>query len=395
MNRVLRCLVALFCSLGTVAATAAGPLVFWNNQQGADVVKGIANDFTRQSGIPVETTWIIQADYRTQLLRHAADGDPPDVALVAADFLSMNKELKFSEIPAQAKSRDIVPNALPSGLYEGRQLGAPVIWGNHLLLYYNKDFVTQPARSFAEMEQQIPLFKARGVKPLGMNFGEMYWMVPFVGAYGGWPLGPKGELTLNTPAMAQALDFYFGLVKKGLTLKECRIDCALDRFMDGEFAYAINGDWAYRVLSENLGDKLGVATLPVIDAKRPLVPMFGAYVLVFPNHSLEGPKREALLKFLRYMQSPEVQRRWFREASLLPVNSKVFREVSAQANPYVKASLTQLASARAMPNDRGMAFAWDGMAKGYSSLYNNLSDPKQAAALMQQSAEKAAHRTDD
>lgn len=395
MNRVRHVFVALFCSLGAMTATATGPLVFWNNQQGASVVKGIANDFTRQSGIPVETTWIIQADYRTQLLRHAADGDPPDVALVAADFLSMNKELKFSEIPDQAKGRDIVPNALPSGRYEGHQLGAPIIWGNHLLLYYNKDFVTQPARSFAEMERQIPLFKARGVKPLGMNFGEMYWMVPFVGAYGGWPLGPKGELTLNTPAMTQALDYYFGLVKKGLTLKECRIDCALDRFMDGEFAYAINGDWAYRVLSENLGDKLGVAPLPVIDARKPLVPMFGAYVLVFPNRSLEGPKREALLKFLRYMQSPEVQRRWFREASLLPVNSKVFREVSAQANPYVKASLTQLASARAMPNDRGMAFAWDGMAKGYSSLYNNLSDPKQAAALMQQSAEKAAHRTDD
>lgn len=395
MNLTARLLCGLVLLTGMASATAATPLIFWNDHSAAEATKAIANDFTKKSGIPVETNWIHQPDYRTQLLRHAAEGDPPDVALVAADFLSMNKELRFSEIPAQARSRDIIANATLSGMYEGRQLGAPVFWGNHLMLYYNKDFVQQPARSFAEMEQQIPALKARGVKPLGMNFGEMYWMVPFVGAYGGWPLDTKGEITLDTPAMAQALDFYFGLVKKGLTLKDCRNDCALDRFIDGEFAYAINGDWAYRELSENLGDKLGVATLPVIDPKKPLVPMFGAYVLVFPNKSLEGPKRAALLKFLHYMQSPDIQRRWFRDASLLPVSGRAYREVSSQASPYLKASLAQIKQARAMPNDRGMPFAWDGMAKGYSAMYNNLANARQAAALMQQHAEKAAQRSDD
>lgn len=396
MNAVTRLLLSLiFCCFAGSLAAATTTLSFWNNQQASGPAKAIAEDFFKHSGIKVETTWIIQADYRTQLLRHMADGTPPDVALVAADFLAMDKELRLSTLPSGAASRDVVENALPGGVYEGRQLGAPIVWGNQLMLYYNRSFVTQPATNFAEMLQQAPALKARGVKPLGMNFGEMYWMVPFLGAYGGWPLNAKGAITLDSPAMAQTLDTYFGLVKQGLTLKECRIDCALDRFMDGEFAYSINGDWAYLALLDALGDKLGVTTLPAIDTKHPLVPMFSAYVLIFPNHSLEGPKRAALLKFLHYMQSAEVQRRWFQEAKLLPVNKQIYREIATHDSPYLKTALAQLRQARAMPNDRGMAFAWDGMAKGYSAYYNDLANARQAATLMQQHAEKAAHRSDD
>ena len=57
------------------------------------------------------------------------------------------------------------------------------------------------------------------------------------------------------------------------------------------------------------------------------------------------------------------------ETSHLPVNAAVYRDVLAKADDNLKASLNQLKLARAMPNDRGMAFAWEGLAKGFSAMY--------------------------
>lgn len=384
-------LFALLCALPLAAAQT---LVFWNSQQNGEVLAEIAAGFTKSAGIKIETNWLNQADLRSSLLRHATDGDLPDVALVPADFLALDKELKYSEVPKPGKNSELVPNAANSGLFEGRNLGAPLFWGNHLMLYYNRSLVRKPARTWTEMAAQARELQTRNVRALGMQFGEMFWLVPFYGAYGGWPVDAKGGITLDTPAMVKTLNTYFGLASGGLTLKECRNDCALDRFAAGEFAYSINGDWAMRELREAMGDKLGVTTLPQLEGGKNLVPMYSGYVLVFPGQSLKGPKRDALLKFIRYMQSEPVQRRWFAETSHLPVNDKVYREVLTRADENLKASLTQLKLARAMPSDRGMAFAWEGMAKGFSSMYQGRVNAVEAARIMQQHADRAQRRAD-
>ena len=391
-SKICVCLVLLLSA--SLCRAAAPSLVFWNNQQASDVAAAICKDFTRQTGIKVDVSWISQADYRTSLLRHAIDRDPPDVALVAGDFLALQKELDLSPIPVSVQARGLVPTALAGGHYNGEMYGAPVVWGNHLMLFYNRELVKTPARTFAELEQQHQTMRERGIRALAMSFGEMYWFVPFLGAFGGWPLAADGSLALNTPAMVQALDFYFGMVDKGLTQKECRNSCILERFANGEFAYAIAGDWDYRGLQEKMGDKLGVAIMPSIE-QRQLVPMFSSYVLIFPGKRLEGPKREALIRFLKYMQSPAVQRRWSREANLFPVNEKIFREATANADANMKASLAQLHLARAMPNDRAMSFAWEGMAKGFSAMYNGRLKAAAAAELMQTHALRLAKRAQD
>lgn len=384
--------LVLILSLGiSTIAHSANSLVFWNSQQSSDVVSSIVKGFVKKTGTPVDVNWIIHSDYRSSLLRHSFDGDLPDVALVPGDFLSMRAELKLSPIPSAALDRAILPNALAAGEYEGVVLGAPVVWGNHLMLYYNRDLIKVPATSFSELEAQAADLRAKGVKPLGMNFGEMYWLVPFLGAYGGWPLDKQGGITLNTKPMEQALDFYYGLVKKKLTDKQCRNDCTYERFVSGEFAYNMTGDWNYKDLKEKMGDKLGVTVLPTIDSK-PMVPMFSSYVLIFPNDGLNGPKKAALLKFLKYMQSAETQKRWAIEGKLFPVNEKIFKEVTDKADDNMKASLQQLKQARAMPNERNMAFAWEGMAKGFSGRYNGRVTSEEASILMQAHALRVAQR---
>lgn len=386
-----RTVLALAALLGSLLAQAGTTIVFWNNQQASDIVNSISRDFTRKTGVTVDASWISHPDYRASLLRHALDGDLPDVAMVPADFLSMAPELTLSKIPPGVQMPGLLPGPIEAGTYGDDVLGAPVTWGNHLMLFYNRDLIKTPARTFAELEKQAVELRAKGIKPLGMNFGEMYWLAPFMGAYGGWPINDRGQLYLKTPATVMALEFYFGLVDKGLTLKECRTDCANERFTRGEFAYAIAGDWMYRDVSEKMGKRLGVTVIPMIDDKV-VTPMFSSYVLIFPNNSLSGPKKDALIKFIRYMQSPEVQRRWAYEGKLFPVTEKVFKEMTSKADDNLKGSLAQLKLARPMPNARRMAFAWEGMAKGFSGMYNGRLTSVEAASVMQTHAERVARR---
>ena len=383
----------LLAALGGLCAAvvhAQTSIVFWNSQQASDSVERIAQGFARESGIKVDVNWFSHPEYKAALLRHAAEGDLPDVALVAADFLANDKELKFSVIPGSLPGKNLLEGARDAGVFEGRRLGVPLFWGNHLVLYYNRGLVNRPAATFEEIERQKPAFVSRGVQPLAMNFGELYWFTPFLVAFGGWPMA-NDHVTLNTSSMAEALTYYFGLADRGLVPKTCRSDCVTSRFIAGEFAYAINGDWAFRDLKQKMGEQLGVALLPRIGS-RPLVPMSSAYVLVFPNDSLNGPKRQALLRFAQYLTSTSVQRLWFKETELLPVDSAAFTAVTRSADENLKASLEQLKRSRPMPNDRGMAFAWEGMAKGFSALYRGRADAKLAAIQMQAHADKVAQR---
>ena len=42
-----------------------------------------------------------------------------------------------------------------------------------------------------------------------------------------------------------------------------------------------------------------------------------------------------------------------------------------------------------MPNHRSMAFAWEGMFKGFSAMDNERANARQAAQIMQKTTEKA------
>lgn len=380
----------LFVLLSVCAPVAlAERIVLWHNQDTPEPLASILADFTRDTGISVEAAWIVERDFKALLLRHREEKTLPDVMMVPADYLGLDKDLRFSEVSRHGLNSDLMPKALASAFFEGRELAVPVMWGNHLMLFWNRSLVERPARSFAEMTAQAPSLRARGIKVLALSYSEMYWLVPFFGAFGGWPVDDSGAPTLDTRAVQQGLQFYADLATTGLVDRKCTHECIAERFARGEFAYAIGGDWMIRDLKARLGNRFGIAVLPRI-GERDLVPMFSSHVLAFPGRSLSGSKQAALLRFARYMQSEAVQQRWAR-ARMFPVNARVFNRLAVSPDADTRAALAQMQLARAMPNCRGMAFAWVGMARGFALLQKGRS-PAEAAASMQTWAKKMAQR---
>ncbi|MAZ66658.1 MAG: ABC transporter substrate-binding protein [Kangiellaceae bacterium] len=349
----------------------------------------IIRSFYDFSGEKIKAQWIDQADLKVKLIEQTELGGTPDVVLVPADHLGLYSMIKYSQIPEKLIHKDIEKRYLQTVKIDGMYYGIPVIMGNHLLLYYNKALVSKPASSWKELLETQPQFTKQGYNTIDWSFAEMYWFAPFLGAYGGWPI-TDSKITLDTPAMEQALAFYWGLANKGLIDPDCNYDCAFNNFINRKTAYVINGIWSYSQFLDVHGDDLGVALLPSIEGK-PLTPMFSTHAIAFPNDSLNGAKRQSILKFIEFMQSDLVQKEIWKEINEFPVNSKVLEEIRANVDTNVKVLLEQLMKAQAMPSDTSMAYAWPAMSKGFSRYGSGTLSAKEAAELMQHLAENSSN----
>ncbi len=378
----LFCLVLVFLNPESFAAEKN--IILWHKETGArELLESLCADFSSRYSIQVRMEYIPHDQMKQHLLKAVARKQAPDAVLVPSDFVGLYQELALAAVPLTLQHPDIEAKYLASVEHAGTYYGAPIVGGNHLLLFYNKKFVRQAAQTWEELLKQKKDIEAQGVQVIGWNYQEMYWFVPFLGAFGGWPL----EGHLDSPAMHQALVFYKSLADQGLIPHSCTYDCSLSRFVAEEFAYAINGDWAYAEIAQALGDKLGLALLPSI-ADKALVPMFSSHALLFPNHSLSGPKASELQQFILFMQQPENQGRWYSTTKRIPVLGKVLKDIRENADAQQQQILRQLDFAQPMPNDPVMAFVWEALRKGFLLFMTGSVDEKTASRYMQELTER-------
>ncbi|KEA61943.1 Maltose/maltodextrin ABC transporter, substrate binding periplasmic protein MalE [Marinobacterium lacunae] len=386
MYRLLLCLLLAFSSASAFASERLKFIYTHENRNWLPLVE----QFSVDTGIEVEVAWAQQGDLKTRMFTYIEQGNAPDIVLVPADHVGLYPLMHYSPLLADMGTDDVGKDVWNSARSDGALYGVPITQGNHLVLYYNKAIISTPATTWADMRRQHDAFRLKDrEQPLyfsDWNVDEMYWLMPFLGGFGGSPV-TDGEPTLDTPAMARALDFYRGLVESGLADDQCDYNCGQQRFLSGTLGYLINGDWALKEYQERLGDNLGVATIPEIAPGQPVVPMFSTHVLAFPANSLAGHKRDALLAFIHYFQSNDVQLKIWRSLKLLPVSGDAYRVAVSEMNGNEKAMISCLSKSRPMPADSAMSLAWGAIRKGYLRHKLHLLSGEEAAELMQQLVE--------
>lgn len=346
--------------------------------------------FEQQSGYKINLVFVNINDLKQMLIEGAVNNLLPDAILVPSDFAALAPTIKLSKLPVSLLSQDLVPKALNSMNYKGDYYGAPVMSGNHLMLFYNKKYVQHPAKNWQELKAQAIELRAKGIEPIGWNYSEMYWFTSFAITLGGSPL-TDGKASLNSQAYADALIFYKELADSGLIKRTCGYDCAQKDFQEQLFAYAINGEWALSDFERYLGDNLGISVIPAIGDK-PFRPLFSTIGLMFPGNSLQGKKAKPLAALAVFFQSRHFQDILFDKQRFLPVNQRSFNQVEATANNNIKMLLKQLAQSMPMPSDPIMANAWIGMKKGFERYMGGLSSAKEAVEYMQKYTEQDYHR---
>lgn len=343
------------------------------------------DEFKERSGVDLRFAQIETSDLKMEILTRADARSLPDAIIVPGDLLGL-KVGSFSDVPEQWVSRQISARNRQHGMVSGKLKGIPLIAGNHLVLYYNKKLIKNPARNWEILKtqkSQLPV----GKQLIAWSYNEMFWIIPFLGAYDAYPF-KNGKVSLNGDGIVQAFEFYKDLAKSGYVQHQCHYQCAFDKFVAGNLAYTINGSWSLGGFNKALGDDLGILALPEIGARQ-MRPYSSVHALAFPNNSVSTEKREGLKKFAEYMQSETVQQRIWDELNGLPVHTRVMEKIKLSGNYNLRSLLAQLESSEPMPNEAEMAIVWEALLMGFSRFQGDAMTAQQASEYMQYIAEKS------
>ena len=308
-----------------------------------------------------------------------------DMVVMPSDWLGYQNLMQFSAIPKEVINKNVNANILKQSYFYGKIRGIPLFQGNHLLFMYNKSLVKTPVISWQELIDQKEFWLKQKITPLAINYNEMYWFLPFISAFGGFPVhGDK--ITLNTPETIKALQFYKYLADISVVNKQCNYQCVSTDFYQGKFAYSMAGAWAYKAAKNALGDKLGIALFPKLK-QHDFKPLRGNLILAFPKNKFNGLKHDALLKFSRFIQQQKYQQIMFEQGTVFPVNDTVMNNILTHANSDLKLSFKQFNQSDNMPASTSITAIWNGMGKGFSLYMHDQLNAADAVKYMQRSVE--------
>lgn len=352
----------------------------------SDAIRRILQKFGETSGIKIRSEYLAVDELKPKMMTMLESKNVLDAVIVPSDNVGMHPFFKFSEISPDLFKAKIPARMWETGFSDGKLYGAPIIQGNYLLLYYNKSLVKEPAKDWAGLLSQKSELDAKKVDTLVWHHNSSYLFLPFLDAFGGWPLN-DGKVTLNTPGMVKALNFYKDLKVLNSLALDCTFHCSREAFKNGKAAYILTGIWDKKELFNTLGENLGIAPLPLLKGTKMTSP-FTTNVILFPNQGLDGKEREAMIKLVDYLQSAAVQKQLWDQASAIPVTPAAFDYAQSTAKGHVKEALALMADTRPVPADTVMSFIWDAIYKGKTRYQAGGMTAEQAAAYMQQLFER-------
>ena len=280
------------------------------------------------------------------------------------------------------------------------------------MLYTNKDLMPDcPADSAA-------LIAAAKAQTSGGNYGlafpqtEAFWVLPFLGAYGGNVFAEDGvTATLNTPEMVNALTFL-----KGLKFTEQIVPADVSyAIMDGMFkngapgatpppaataapsatpppppptgivASVINGDWNLGVYAKAYGDKLNICPIPqVTGADWPKPYLAGEYLMFSKDVANDAAKQAAVVDFAKFITNKTNQLDLVSTLKRLPGTTEAFNDPAVTGDPLLALSAAAAQHGIGTPPQVEMRCVWDAVTAGAKALFKSGdSDPAGIAKQMQ------------
>lgn len=374
-------------------------LTMWTKEGEADgsyqYVKSLTDAFTAlHANVTFEVVNKDVEALREDFQNTGLGGDAPELLWTVADhvgpFTAADLILPLDDMVDKAT---FVPAAADAVTADGTLWGAPVSFGNQLMLYWNKDLAgdTAPADSDAWVAKAKEL-TAGDTYGIVFNQTESFWLVPFLGGFGGKVFDADGVTpTLNTDAMKGALQFLYDLkYTDKVTPSEADYNVADGLFKDGKAAYIINGDWtlgAYAA-ADALGDKLGVGPLPKITGHEDPHPYIaGAFLMASKQVGDDPDLKTVVSEFLKFATSKEQQVKIVETLKRLPGNAEAIADPIVTGDPLLNGAAEAAKLGTPQPTNLEMRCVFDSMTAGVRDLFTGNSDVNAIAQTMQTTAE--------
>lgn len=330
----------------------------------------------------------LREDFQTSSLA----GDSPEILWTVADhvgpFTAADLILPLDDMVDKAS---YVPAAADIVTANGTLWGAPVSFGNQLMLYWDKTQLgdTAPADSDAWVAAAKTLTTG-GKYGIVFNQTESFWLVPFLGGFGGAVFAEDGVTpTLNTDAMKNALQFMYDLKYTDQVMPaEADYNVADGLFKDGNAASIINGDWTLGAYAETLGDKLGVGPLPQLTGfDYPAPYIAGTFLMASKAVGDDADLKFVVSDFMKFASNEENQITMVETLKRLPGNAAAIEAPIVTGDALLAGAAEAAQKGVPQPTNLEMRCVFDSMTAGVRDMFTGNSDIAGIAATMQSSAE--------
>jgi arabinogalactan oligomer / maltooligosaccharide transport system substrate-binding protein len=361
--------------------------VIWHEFDGPgdtskSVLDEICADYTERLGVKVTPEVMNIEELIDRLKSVKKSGVGPHMAFTPSDMAGMAEVALYSQTPSGLFRDKLSEASLSTMRMNGAQYGVPILLGNHLVMFFNRDIFPEAPQTWEQLEQAVQRLSQRSVVPIGADLRHPYWFIPFLTAFGGWPI-QGAEPNLGTAEMRRALSFVRTGLQTGVIASFDGSTSLLDKFFAGGIGAIICGEWIFNYVDQHMKEKLGVGGLPAIRGVRP-VPMTSSVGLVFPNRALESEYRDDLLAFAEYMLSDECQRKWAQQVHRLPASEAILNDVMSTSSANKREIVAQLRNCRPIPVHAKMSSIWEAMKAGLDVLVNRGGTPEEALSCMVQ-----------
>jgi multiple sugar transport system substrate-binding protein len=351
---------------GTGGSEARGPITF---VQGKDVSKGgelkkIINGWNASH--PTEKVRFLELsdkadEQRTSMVQNfQARSDAYDVVATdvqwTAEFAARQWLAPLDE--ATFGGGDLLPAAVETGKYDGKLYATPFNT-NAAFLYYRTDLVPTPPTTWAELTKDCEtVAKPKNIGCYAGQFAQYEGLTvnasEAINSAGGALLEDSGKtVAVDTPQAREGLQFLVDGFQKGYIPREAitfQEEESRRAFQEGKLLFLRN--WPYVFSTANtkgpdskVAGKFAIAPLPGKSGTG--ASTLGGYNLAISAFSKHKTTAQ---DFIKYMQSPDTQKKVLTAMGFPPVLKSVYDDQQLQQEtPYLKTLKDALLSAEARP----------------------------------------------
>lgn len=353
-------------------------IVIWHEFDGPgdtsiEVLEEICALYSERNRIKVTSKVFSLQDLAHRIREINKTGFGPHMIMAPGDMTTFAKSGCYSKVEKEFIRGDLSDDMLSTMQYNSVQYGVPILTGNHLVLYYNNKIIEKRPESWDDIEQLADGLKAKNIIPMGADFKQSYWLIPFLAAYGGWPI-KDDKPSINTEEMKQAMQFIRDQLDANVIVSLDGSTELIEQFIAGKIGAIICGEWIYNYLNQQMGEKLVVGKLPDIEGNLSIA-MTSSIGLFFPDYSLESEYREDLLSFTAFMLSEECQLKWANQVQRIPASEGVLESLYSISSPNKKEILSLIQYNCPIPIHDEMFEIWNTLDYGLGLLLKNHSIP--------------------
>ncbi|MFC7359103.1 sugar ABC transporter substrate-binding protein [Nocardioides astragali] len=340
---------------------ATGTIEVWAMGTEGDELQEFSADFVKDNpDAEVKVTAIPWDAAHNKIANAIASGETPDVSLIGTTWMG-----EFAEagglMPTPeglVDEADFFPGAWGSTEVGGTSYGVPW-YVETRVLYYRKDMAEKAGWSKApetweELHQFATDMKEKGGADYGLSLqpgqtGSWQSVLPFAWSNGASITNEEGtEYTIDSPEMAEALDYYTSYFDEGLSPSRLLDPGELESgFADGTYAAFISGPW-HTGLVEEAGlstDEYAVAPLPGKDSGPGTSFVGGGDLAVFSD----SDNTDAAWKYVQWLSEAETQQRFYDVVGDLPAVKAAWETGELAEDPQLQVFGTQLETTEAPP----------------------------------------------